>query len=108
LYSPLETQAEYISCSLTQDTVMTQYKINAQESDTSSRNPRHPVNMPVFVRQSSATRAGTNRARSATLAANEGFELTDQHWHVIRYLREQYLEQGLPRFARTTARALNE
>jgi tRNA 2-thiouridine synthesizing protein E len=27
---------------------------------------------------------------------------------VISYLREQYLEHGLPRFARTTARALNK
>jgi len=27
---------------------------------------------------------------------------------VISYLREQYLEDGLPRFARTTARALNK
>jgi tRNA 2-thiouridine synthesizing protein E len=27
---------------------------------------------------------------------------------VISYLREQYLEHGLPRFARSTARALNK
>jgi tRNA 2-thiouridine synthesizing protein E len=34
--------------------------------------------------------------------------LTDQHWDVIDYLRKQYLKHGLPRFARTTARALNK
>jgi tRNA 2-thiouridine synthesizing protein E len=100
LYSPLETQAEYISCSLTQDTVMTQYQSNAQDSETSSQYAR--------IRQAELIDQSWNRARSATLAANEGFELTDQHWHVIRYLREQYLEQGLPRFARTTARVLNK
>jgi tRNA 2-thiouridine synthesizing protein E len=100
LYSPLETQAEYISCSFTQDSVMTQYQSNAQDSETSSQY--------AGIRQAEFGDQSWNRARSATLAANEGFELTDQHWHVISYLREQYLEQGLPRFAKTTARALNK
>ena len=79
---------------------MTQYKINAQDSETSSQY--------VNIRQAELGDQNWNRARSDTLAANEGFELTDQHWHVISYLREQYLEHGLPRFARTTARALNK
>lgn len=79
---------------------MTQYKINAQDSETSSQY--------VNIRQAELGDQSWNRARSAILAANEGLELTDQHWHVISYLREQYLEHGLPRFARTTARALNE
>ena len=79
---------------------MTQYKINAQNSETSSQY--------AGIRQAELGDQSWNRARSATLAANEGFELTDQHWHVISYLREQYLEHGLPRFARTTARALNK
>jgi tRNA 2-thiouridine synthesizing protein E len=100
LYSPLETQAEYISCSLTQDTVMTQYKLSAQDSETSSQY--------ASIRQAELIGQNWNRARSATLATNEGFELTDQHRQVISYLREQYLEHGLPRFARTTARALNK
>ena len=78
---------------------MTQYKINAQDTETSSQY--------VNIRQTELGDQSWNRARSATLAGNEGFELTDQHWHVISYLREQYLEHGLPRFARTTARALN-
>ena len=79
---------------------MTQYKINAQDSETSSQY--------ASIRQAELIDQNWNRARSETLAANEGFELTDQHWHVISYLREQYLEHGLPRFARTTARALNK
>ena len=49
-----------------------------------------------------------NREIAAEMAKEEGIELTDKHWHVISYLREQYLEHGLPRFARTTARALNK
>ena len=79
---------------------MTQYKIDAQDSETSSQYAN--------IRQAELGDQNWNRARSETLAANEGFELTDQHWHVISYLREQYLEHGLPRFARTTARALNK
>lgn len=58
---------------------MTQYKINAQDFESSSQD--------ASIRQA---------------------ELSDQHWHVLSYLREQYLEHGLPRFARTTARALNK
>jgi tRNA 2-thiouridine synthesizing protein E len=100
MYSYVETQAEYISCSITQDTLMTQYKINAQDSETSSQY--------AGIRQAELSDQNWNREHSANLATREGFELTDQHWHVISYLREQYLEHGLPRFARTAARALNK
>ena len=79
---------------------MTQYKINAQDSEKSSQY--------ASIRQAELSDQSWNRERSANLATSEGFELTDQHWHVISYLREQYLEHGLPRFARTTARALNK
>ena len=79
---------------------MTQYKINAQDSETSSQY--------AGIRQAELSDQNWNRERSANLATREGFELTDQHWQVISYLREQYLEHGLPRFARTTARALNK
>ena len=48
-----------------------------------------------------------NRNKSAKLAMLEGISLTDQHWDVIDYLRKLYLKHGLPRYARTTARALN-
>jgi tRNA 2-thiouridine synthesizing protein E len=79
---------------------MAQYKMNAQDSETSSQY--------ASIRQAELIDQNWNRARSATLPTNEGLELTDQHWQVISYLHEQYLAHGLPRFARTTARALNE
>jgi tRNA 2-thiouridine synthesizing protein E len=79
---------------------MIQYKITAQDSEASSQY--------VNIRQAELGDQSWNRARSANLATSEGIELTDQHWHVIKYLREQYLEHGLPRFARSTARALNK
>lgn len=49
-----------------------------------------------------------NRNKSVMLAENEGLSLTDQHWAVIKFLRRYYLHNGLPRNARTTARALND
>jgi len=79
---------------------MTQHTINAQDSETSSQY--------ASIRRAELVDQSWNRARSANLASSEGFELTDQHWHVISYLREQCLEHGLPRFATTTARALNK
>jgi tRNA 2-thiouridine synthesizing protein E len=49
-----------------------------------------------------------NRTKSVILARNEGLALTNQHWAVIKFLRRYYLRNGLPRNARTTARALKE
>jgi tRNA 2-thiouridine synthesizing protein E len=31
---------------------------------------------------------------AAQLAANIGIEMTDDHWKVVRFLREDYLERG--------------
>jgi tRNA 2-thiouridine synthesizing protein E len=44
---------------------------------------------------------------STELAKNEGIVLSNKHLDVILYLRSYYLEFGLPRSARTTAKALN-
>ena len=44
---------------------------------------------------------------STELAKNEGIVLSKKHLDVILFLRSYYLEFGLPRFARTTAKALN-
>ena len=44
---------------------------------------------------------------SLELAKNEGVVLSNKHLEVILFLRSYYLEFGLPRFARTTAKALN-
>ena len=49
-----------------------------------------------------------NRAKSAWKAKSEGVELNDEHWAVIVFMRQYYLEHGLPINARTTARALNK
>jgi tRNA 2-thiouridine synthesizing protein E len=49
-----------------------------------------------------------NRDKSVKLAREEGLTLNNEHWDVIQYLRSYYLEFGLPRFARTTARSLNQ
>jgi tRNA 2-thiouridine synthesizing protein E len=79
---------------------MTQFINNAQDSETSSQY--------ASLRRAELTGQHWNRKKSADLAQNEGISLNDEHWAVIVYLRRYYLEHGLPRFARTTARALNE
>ncbi|MCI0506798.1 MAG: TusE/DsrC/DsvC family sulfur relay protein [Gammaproteobacteria bacterium] len=48
------------------------------------------------------------RNNSLALAKSEGVDLNDEHWAVIVFLRQYYLEHGLPITARTTARALNK
>ena len=62
MYSLVETQAEYISCSITQDTLMTQYKINAQDSEASSQY--------ASIRQAELSEQSWNRERSANLATS--------------------------------------
>ncbi len=49
-----------------------------------------------------------SRSKSTKLATKEGLTINNGHWDVIQYLRSYYLEFGLPRFARTTARSLNQ
>ena len=78
---------------------MSQFTQNAQDSETFS--------LHAGIRQAELIDQDWNRNKSAKRAMHEGISLTDQHWDVIAYLRSQYLEHGLPRFARTTSRALN-
>ena len=47
-----------------------------------------------------------NRAKSQQRAENEGIRLSDDHWRVLRYLRKQYRQVGLPRHARYLAKTL--
>jgi tRNA 2-thiouridine synthesizing protein E len=84
----------------TQDNSMTQFTNNAQDSETASQY--------ASIRRAELTDQRWNRIKSAGLAKNEGMSLSDAHWMVLVYLRTYYLEYGLPRFARTTARALNK
>jgi tRNA 2-thiouridine synthesizing protein E len=81
------------------DNPMTQFVSNAQDSETFS--------LYVDIRQAELNAQDWDREKSAHLAQNEGISLNDEHWAVIAYLRDSYIESGLPRFARTTARALN-
>ena len=78
---------------------MTQFTQNAQDTETFSQY--------AGIRLAELIDQNWSRNKSIDLANNEGINLTDEHWEVIRYLRKQYLEHGLPRFARTTARVLN-
>jgi len=79
---------------------MTQFVNNARDSETFSLYPS--------IRLAELNDQSWTRDKSAELAKNEGISLNDEHWAVIVYLRNYYLEHGLPRFARTTARALNQ
>jgi tRNA 2-thiouridine synthesizing protein E len=79
---------------------MTQFINNAQDSETSSQY--------ASTRRAELSGQHWDRRKSADLANSEGISLSDEHWAVIVYLRRYYLEKGLPRFARTTARALNQ
>jgi tRNA 2-thiouridine synthesizing protein E len=79
---------------------MTQFINNAQDSETFS--------LYAGIRQAELNDQDWSRNKSIHLAKREGIDLTDKHWDVIVYLRKQYLEHGLPRFARATARALNQ
>jgi tRNA 2-thiouridine synthesizing protein E len=78
---------------------MTQFASNAQDSETFSQN--------AGIRQAKLSAQNWSRDKSAELAQNEGISLTDEHWTVISCLRSSYIEQGLQRFIRITARALN-
>ena len=78
---------------------MSQFTQNAQDTETSSQH--------AGIRLAELIDQNWSRNKSEQLAMHEGISLTDQHWHVIDYLRKLYLEHGLPRSARTTARTLN-
>ena len=78
---------------------MSQFTQNAQDTETSSQH--------AGIRLAELIDQNWSRNKSEQLAMHEGISLTDQHWYVIDHLRKLYLKHGLPRFARTTARALN-
>jgi tRNA 2-thiouridine synthesizing protein E len=79
---------------------MTQFTINALDSETASQHES--------VRRTELNDQHWNRTKSSDLANSEGMSLSDEQWDVLVYLRKNYLRQGLPRFARTTARNLNK
>ena len=79
---------------------MKQFINNPQDYETSSQYTN--------IRQAELNDQHWDRSKSVNLAANEEIILSDEHWDVILYLRNYYQENGLPRFARTTAKALNK
>lgn len=79
---------------------MTQFIINAQDCETSSQHPG--------IRLTELNEQHWGRNKSKDLAKSEGISLNDEYWAVILYLRNYYLEHGLPRLARTTASALSQ
>ena len=79
---------------------MTQFTYNALESENSSLLPG------MRIKELDAQR--WKRNKSEALASKEGLCLNDAQWQVIVYLRELYLEKGLSKYARTTARDLNK
>ncbi|MBW9276149.1 MAG: TusE/DsrC/DsvC family sulfur relay protein [Candidatus Thiodiazotropha sp. (ex. Lucinisca nassula)] len=79
---------------------MTQFTINAQDTERSSQTAE--------LRFVELADQGWERSKSADLAQNEGIVLSDDHWAVIAYLRKHYLEHGLPSNARTLAKTLNQ
>ena len=78
---------------------MTQFVSKAQDSETFS--------LYAGIRQAELNDQDWDREKSAHLAQNEGISLNNEHWAIIAYLRNSYIEYGLPRYARMTARALN-
>ena len=79
---------------------MAQFTQNARDTETASQY--------AGIRLAELIDQYWSRRKSIDLANSEGVSLTSEHWDVIVYLRKQYLNHGLPRFARTTARALNK
>ncbi len=79
---------------------MKQFINNPQDSETFSQYTN--------IRQAELNGQHWDRSKSTNLAANEEIILSDEHWDVIQFLRNYYQENGLPRFARTTAKALNK
>lgn len=79
---------------------MKQYINDPQDSESLSQS--------MAIRLAELNKQNWNRSKSASLAAQEEIILSDEHWDVILFLRNFYHEFGLPRFARTTARALNK
>lgn len=79
---------------------MKQYINDPQDSESSSQS--------MAIRLTELNKQKWSRSKSASLAEGEEITLSDEQWEVILYLRNYYHEFGLPRFARTTARALNK
>jgi sulfur relay (sulfurtransferase) DsrC/TusE family protein len=79
---------------------MKQFINNPRDSETSSQY--------TDIRLAELNQQHWDRSKSENLAANEEKILSDEHWDMIQFLRNYYQENGMPGFARTTARVLNK
>jgi len=77
-----------------------QYKINAQDSETFS--------LDIDERRTELDNQKWSREKSQQLAKSENIDLNDGHWAVINYLRSHYLQQGIPKYARSLSRELDK
>jgi TusE/DsrC/DsvC family sulfur relay protein len=79
---------------------MTQFAINAQDTETASQHAE--------IRRVELSGQRWDRNKTIGRAKNEGIELSDEHWEVIDYLRTRYLEHGLAVSARMLSGMLNQ
>jgi tRNA 2-thiouridine synthesizing protein E len=93
-------QPASLTFSQVKDNIMTQHLINAFTTESAS----HLRN----IRYEQLKNQNWNRAKSQLLADNEEIELTDAHWAVLKYLRKNYIEEGLPRHARYLSDSLQK
>ncbi|MHB8622016.1 MAG: TusE/DsrC/DsvC family sulfur relay protein [Sulfuricaulis sp.] len=79
---------------------MKQFTVDPQDTETSSRE--------IGDRSTELAEQHWDRRHSLALAKGEGIDFNDEHWEVILFLRQYYLEHGLPITGRTTSIALNK
>ncbi|MHB8743925.1 MAG: TusE/DsrC/DsvC family sulfur relay protein [Sulfuricaulis sp.] len=79
---------------------MKQFTVDPQDTETSGRD--------IGDRSTELAEQHWDRSHSLALAIGEGIDFNDEHWDVILFLRQYYLEYGLPITGRTTAIALNQ
>jgi TusE/DsrC/DsvC family sulfur relay protein len=60
------------------------------------------------VREEEGPVPGWNEAMAESLAEEQGIEMSDNHWAVVRFLRDQYKANGPFERARKIAEALDE
>ncbi len=98
----LKTTLEYFNGNTIKSHINTgtikQFEIYAYEAETFS--------LDIDVRRTELINQNWSRKKSEKLASSEGISFNDEHWAVIRYLRKNYLNNGVKRYARALSREL--
>ena len=79
---------------------MKQHSLDPHKTETSGRN--------IGDRLTELANQRWDRGKSLAPADSEGIDFNDEHWAVIVFLRQFYIEHGLPENGRTTAKALSK